>query len=119
MTGVEVLAVQDVAVSYGMDLTIFYVSCVVIALITTLVVGFGMYVDLGWCGFAIGSLCGIILGIVMGYVIARDAKPLEYETQYKVIISDEVPMNEFVAKYEIISQEGRIYTVRNREEVND
>lgn len=116
MTGVEVLAVQEVAVSYGLDLTIFYVSCAVVALITTLIVGFGMYVDLGWYSFAIGSLCGIILGVVMGYVMARDSKPLEYETQYKVTISDEVPMNEFVAKYEILSQEGRIYTVRSREE---
>ena len=115
MTGVEVLAVQEVAISYGMDFTVFYVSGAVVALIITLIVGFGMYVDLGWYSFAIGGLCGIILGAVMGYVLARDAKPLEYETQYKVII----PMNEFVERYEIISQEGRIYTVRSREESND
>lgn len=119
MAGVEVLAVQEVAISYGMDFTVFYVSGAVVALIITLIVGFGMYVDLGWYGFAIGCLCGIILGAVMGYVLARDAKPLEYETQYKVIISDEVPMNEFVERYEIISQEGRIYTVQIREEAHD
>lgn len=34
--------------------------------------------------------------------------------EYKVIISDEVSMNEFLDKYEIIDQEGKIYTVRER-----
>lgn len=119
MTDVEVLAVQEVATAYGMDFTVFYVIWAVTALVIALVIGFNMYSDTGWIGFVIGSFVGIILGAVAGYTIARDTKPLEYETQYKVIISDEVPMNEFVERYEIISQEGRIYTVRSREEVHD
>ena len=39
-----------------------------------------------------------------------------YETQYKVTISDEVLMNEFLERYEIVDQEGKIYTVRERDE---
>lgn len=38
--------------------------------------------------------------------------PKEYETRYKVIISDEVSMNDFTTRYKIIDQEGKIYTVR-------
>lgn len=46
---------------------------------------------------------------------------LEYETdtiehiEYKVTIDDSVSINEFLDKYEIIDQEGKIYTVKERE----
>lgn len=35
--------------------------------------------------------------------------------KYKVTINDSVSMNEFLDKYEIIDQEGKIYTVKERE----
>lgn len=41
--------------------------------------------------------------------------PTAYETHYKVLISDEVSMNEFLEQYEIIDQEGKIFTVREVE----
>lgn len=36
-------------------------------------------------------------------------------TEYKVTIDDSVSMNEFLDKYEILDQEGKIYTVKERE----
>ena len=35
--------------------------------------------------------------------------------EYKVTINDSVSMNEFLYKYEILDQEGKIYTVKERE----
>ena len=35
--------------------------------------------------------------------------------EYKVTIDDSVSMNEFLDKYEIIDQEGKIYTVKEKE----
>ena len=35
--------------------------------------------------------------------------------EYKVTVSDEVSMTEFMAKYEILEEDGKIYTVRERE----
>ena len=35
-------------------------------------------------------------------------------TQYKVIVSDEVSMNEFSNSYKIIQQDGKIYTIIER-----
>ena len=35
--------------------------------------------------------------------------------EYKVTIDDSVSMNEFLDKYEILDQEGKIYTVKERE----
>lgn len=37
-------------------------------------------------------------------------------TEYKVTIDDSVSMNEFLDKYEILDQEGKIYTVKERED---
>lgn len=59
-----------------------------------------------------GIIYGIILGFQIGTIFATESG--EVETTYKVLISDEVLMNDFMDKYEIIDQEGKIYTVRER-----
>ena len=38
------------------------------------------------------------------------------ETHYQVLIEDSVPMNEFLDKYEIVKQEGLIYTIKEKTE---
>ncbi len=50
-----------------------------------------------------GALFGDIAGI-----------PCEYVNRYKVIINDDVLMNEFNDKYKIIDQEGKIFIVEER-----
>lgn len=35
--------------------------------------------------------------------------------KYKITIDDSVSMNEFLDKYEILDQEGKLYTVKERE----
>ena len=63
-------------------------------------------------GCIISSLFGII---VLGMAAVATQTPVAYETQYKVAISDNVSMVDFMEKYEIIDQEGKIYTVREIE----
>lgn len=65
---------------------------------------------------AYGTIIFMIIGVVAGIGFAKNQMPAEYETQYKVTISDEVSMNDFLARYEIIDQEGKIYTVREIED---
>lgn len=64
----------------------------------------------------VGAIIGIIFGVIIGavWVSSIDGIPIVYETHYKVTISDEVKMNDFLEKYEIIDQEGKIYVVRER-----
>ena len=57
--------------------------------------------------FFIDWLCGIIITVPTG----------KYE--YKVTISDEVNFVEFNNKYEIIDQDGLIYTIKEKESNND
>ena len=58
---------------------------------------------------------GLVASVMFGFTIGSEcSKPVEYTTEYKVTISDEVLMNEFNERYKIISQEGKIYTIRER-----
>lgn len=66
-------------------------------------------------GVLIGFLGGVLIGI-LGGICWRTPVIEKVETQYKVIVSDEVSMNEFLEKYKILDQEGKIYTVVEKEE---
>ena len=67
-----------------------------------------------------GLIAGILAGLIMAGICApligglALATPVEYETHYKVTIDDSVSMSEFMDKYEILDQEGKIYTVREK-----
>lgn len=39
----------------------------------------------------------------------------DYETRFKVTIDDTVPYNAFTERFEVVSQEGEIYTIRYRD----
>lgn len=116
MTGIEVLATQEVTTEFAFNWTAFWITFGVI---------FGIYVLVGiitsvcsddWSNLLCGIIIGIIIGLFFGAMVGYKALhiPVAYETQYKVIISDEVPMNQFLEKYEIIDQEGKIFTVVER-----
>ena len=66
-----------------------------------------------WTVFFFTFLLGAAMfGTIVGLV---SRKPIAYETHYKVITDDSVTMSDFLDKYEIVDQEGKIYTVREKE----
>lgn len=114
MTGVEILATEEVATAFAFNWPICICFTVLITVVFTLI---GFIADIDNCcgGWIIGMCAGLVIGSVLGINFAKDSgTPTEYETQYKVTISDEVPMNDFLDHYKIVSQEGKIYTVRER-----
>ena len=112
MTGVEILATQEVITAYAWNWSAYFITLGIL----TIIGGFiGLLTSNGFFEeFLLGCVIGAILGAVLGIIPARFTKPSEYETQYKVTISDEVSMNDFLSRYEIISTEGKIYTVRDK-----
>ena len=60
---------------------------------------------------SISVIVCIIIAALGGTYSDTDINHIEY----KVTIDDSVSMNEFLDKYEIIDQEGKIYTVKERE----
>lgn len=61
--------------------------------------------------------CGVLIAVMLVVTAlgSTDNKNSIHHTEYKVIINDSVKMNDFVEYYEILDQEGKIYTVRERE----
>ena len=57
-------------------------------------------------------LTSLFIGFFAGYKVCPE--PVEYETHYEVSIDEDVNMQEFMDKYEIIETRGSIYTVREK-----
>ena len=113
MTGIEILATQEVAIGFSFNWCLLIISILSITAISVLVGWLEDPHNAGWLvGLIVGVVASVLLGIILGFTLGR---PAEYETQYKVLISDEVSMNDFLERYEIVDQEGKIYTIREIE----
>jgi hypothetical protein len=63
--------------------------------------------------FIVVMLCALF-GFALAVITRHGTDTIDY-IEYKVTIDDSVSMNEFLDKYEILDQEGKIYTVKERE----
>jgi hypothetical protein len=118
MSGIEILSTTEVAIEYtynywlaGIISLFFVISCTILGAIVA-------YTEnISWrTGAGIGIVMSGLLGLfIFASVCVTSQEPIAYETQYKVTINESVSMVEFLDKYEIIDQEGKIYTVKERE----
>lgn len=70
---------------------------------------------IGWREYGY-SIAFVILAIICSGLIVFGVTITETppETQYQVLIDESVSMSEFFEKYEIVEQEGKIYTVKEK-----
>ena len=117
MTGVEILSS---AIIYETEVCLWLIPLVAgIGLVIGLCIFIKEWID---CGFdAEYIFWTLALTVAFGFFGCLGALMSEHETdtvdhiEYKVTIDDSVSMNEFLDKYEILDQEGKIYTVKERE----
>lgn len=115
MNGVDILATEEVATKHALNGDVFWTISIVIAVIALSIFvyftardGFECVILSATLALAgLGLLCGFVFGMIF-------STPEKIETQYKVTISDEVKMTDFLERYEIIDTEGKIYTVREK-----
>ena len=71
-------------------------------------------------GFIYCAILSLATIFTMGILDSYSTTTKEIEGyEYKVTIDDSVPMKEFLSKYEIINQEGEIFTIVERENINE
>ena len=111
MTGVEILSIGEIGVGSAFNWVVAILGGGLIGLVVGFMgaatedsIGFGIFLSI---------FIFIFTGVIIGF---GNAKPTHYVPTYKVTISDEVSMNDFMEKYEILEQDGKIYTVKERED---
>jgi hypothetical protein len=105
MEGVTILSTGTaiVGISWGAAIIIALIASLVIYLINPL------EADFGW-----RICCAIDIFILSFSTLAIVSVDTTEVTEYKVTIDDSVKYVEFTEKYEVIDQEGEIYTVREK-----
>ena len=116
MEGVYILSTKEVVAEYAFNWTWFWVVAVVVGvfmLVYSIIKVVGD--DCKWWLIPILTVVGVMFGAVFGVMAGElTQEPIAYETEYKVIVTDEVKMGEFLEKYEIVDSEGQIYTVKEK-----
>ena len=110
MTGVEILSSETIYntilpeywLGIGLGLAIVFIFAMAACFASDRII-------LGFICLALSFGVGIV-GSLGGTLGKTDISHIEY----KVTIDDSVSMNEFLDKYEIINQEGKIYTVKEK-----
>ena len=111
MTGVEILSSETIyntilpeyCLGIGLGLAFIFIIAAVFCLVNERVVLAFICMSLVICS-------AIVCGLSDTY-----SKTNISHIEYKVTIDDSVSMNELLDKYEILEQEGKIYTVKERE----
>ena len=113
--GITVLNSYEVVTKTAFSWQGFWIGASIVAVIA--LIGAIMSCDNLVEFFIIFGIAGVISGIVFGFVFGIRLMPknIEYTPEYEVTISDEVSMNDFYNRYEIIEQRGEIYVIRAKE----
>ena len=115
MNGIEILSSAEVVAATACNTT----ACAIAFWVClTFFIGLGIYlsiVNYDWSCLCLSIVVGVVISLLVLVAVCNITEyPVAYENQYKVTIDDNVSMNEFNEKYEVVSQEGKIYTIRER-----
>lgn len=117
MNGVEILAqntIYETEYNYWY-LLIFTGIGLLIGLIIAIVCWFRYGFDADYfMPIALTTMLGVTIGLNVTVSFEYETDTVDY-IEYKVTVSENVNFTEFIDKYEIIDQECKIYTVRERE----
>lgn len=116
MTGVEILNVTTV---YEIERLWWIIPLYAgIGLLIGLIVSIYEWSQCGFDSAYIALMIALTIGCgfvgIIGTELSEKATDVVDYIEYKVIIDDSVLMTEFMEKYEILDQEGKIYTVREK-----
>lgn len=114
MSGVEILAAHEV-MTPTFNWYVFILGVIIVSVITIILLWkFPAVPDTG-ANIFIMILAITMLAFPIGAIAnCTGEKVLDY-VEYKVQLSDEVPIADFLSTYEILGQDGQILTIREKE----
>lgn len=111
MNGIEVLSERSISIGDSNVIFSVFSFCVLLGLFIFLMILVTESYGIKLLGV---SSCAIVTIMSMIVLFAFFCSPSDNK-EYQVTISDDVKMQEFNAKYDIIKVEGKIYTIREKE----
>lgn len=109
MEGIEVLATIPKGTNFVPNFLFATIAGVIVWL------GFGIWLGIDSGSIFMGLFFGFLVGgVIFALVVAISEEPTEFVNTYKVTISDDIKLNEFYERYEILEQEGKIFTIKER-----
>lgn len=113
LSGIEILSQEVVSSATSIPAFILIMFLCLLAIVLSVCLTVVAYRE-WWHGSAfLGIFLTIAMVILTCFGINKQVNP-ETHNEYKVLISDEVSWNEFNEKYEVIDQEGKIYTIKEK-----
>ena len=113
LEGIEILAQTEIMGNPDW-ISLLFAATIVFILLGLLMAIIGVIIDM-WKLIACGA--GLIVGIFAMSAVIATTTPAEptgrYE--YQVTIDDTVSITEFYEKYEVIDQNGKIWTIREKD----
>ena len=117
MNGVEIVS-QEIIYETTVSLLPLLIAIIACAMLGFVVSGREVFGGFDVFDGVLGAIEGVIGGFVIGLLISsmtvQPTNEINY-IKYTVIVNDSVLMNEFMDKYQILDQEGRVYTVIEKE----
>lgn len=110
MEGIEILSVGSIGVNQVFNWDAAIIGGLFLGIL------FGIWIGLTTDNVVCGLVAFLVVGVLFGFLLG--VKVEEYAdtvSTYKVTISDEIKLNEFYEQYEILEQEGKIFTIKERE----
>ena len=120
MEGVRILAetaIYDTVYSWGFDpLLIFMVICLAFSvyILVGSIINQELFITL--ISFILCATC--VYGSICVASMANSEEVFSH-MEYKVIVEDNVELKDFINHYEILDQEGEIYTVKEKVDINE
>ena len=115
MQGIKILAIAEVVTDSAFAWKYFFILGGIVLAVWMFAVIYNFVSDPRILELAANIAVGIFVATVIGGVVGMAfSTPVAYTTQYKVTISDDISASDFLKKYEIVEQEGQIYTIQER-----
>ena len=116
MENIEILATNEVATEFAFNWFNF-ILIIIVSIVTSIIITILLCRnnDVTKKEIINGFIATVVTGVLFGTVLgATDKKPVKYENEYKILIPENVSIEEIQEKYEILEKEGKIYTVREK-----
>ena len=114
MNGVEILATHEIMKTAAFNWYIFIIGMIIVTVTVIILIWKYLFYEDKITNILTAIVIILIFAIPVAVVASNVGEKILDHTEYKVQLSDEVPIAEFLSTYQIIDQEGQILTIKEK-----